>query len=88
MPEFDTKKILAIVLGTVLGAATLVAKAVPSESSDERRLIELEKELSVALPYFLSSSDLDESLVHNYLLVQLDTLTKGLINGRIRFNVT
>src|SRR5882724_11959222 len=43
------KRILAIVLPTVMGAATLVAKGMPSRSGDERRLIELEKELSVAL---------------------------------------
>jgi len=33
----------------MLGAATVAAKGVPSRSSDARRLIELEKELSVAL---------------------------------------
>src|SRR6266436_4016914 len=43
------KRILAMVLLTVMGAATLLAKGVPSRSGDEQRLIELEKELSVAL---------------------------------------
>src|SRR5882724_2598912 len=42
-------KTIPIILLAVFGAVTLAAKGVPSKSGDERRLIELENELSVAL---------------------------------------